>query len=278
LPYKPTLLKHQKISPPEHLREYVRYFWTLESNAADLPSKTFKTIADGSPGLIFQYSDQGSFYQFDKKLPPVFLYGQSTRCTEIQSPSVFKSIGVYFEPHVLKSVFGFHANELTDTCIDVGEMAGKQGFALTDQLIEAATSTEQASILSEYLTVQLRRNEDKNDDAIAYVLGQINRSKGLITLKELYRQSGMSERSFERKFQQSVGLSPKLYTRICRFQASLHQLRNNDFQKLSDIAFEQEYSDQSHFIRAFKEFSGFSPNQFQKRSNELIENFPELIS
>ena len=228
--------------------------------------------------MIFQYSDKGSFYQFDKKLPPVFLYGQSTRCTEIQSPGAFKSIGVYFEPHVLKSVFGFHANELTDTCIDIGEMATRQGFALTDQLTEAVTGSEQARILSEYLTLQLRRNEDKKHDAMAHVVAQINQSKGLIPIKELYRQSGMSERNFERKFQQSVGLSPKLYTRICRFQASLHQLRNNDFQKLSDIAFEQEYADQSHFIRAFKEFAGFSPNQFQKRSNELVENFPELVS
>lgn len=271
-------MEYQKISPPEHLRAYVRYFWALESNGTAPAPKTFRTIADGSPGLIFQHSEQGSFYQYDKKLPSVFLYGQTTTCTEIQSPSVFRAIGVYFEPHVLKSVFGFCASELTDTCIDIGEIARRSGFALSGQLMEAATATEQATILSGYLSQQLCRNEDAMDASLAYAIAQISRSKGQVSLKELHRQSGMSERNFERRFQQSVGLSPKLYSRICRFQASLAQLRNNDFQKLSDIAFENEYTDQSHFIRAFKEFAGLSPNQFQKKSNELVENFAELIS
>jgi hypothetical protein len=51
---------------------------------------------------------------------------------------------------------------------------------------------------------------------------------------------GLPERSFERKFKQCVGISLKLFSRICRFQASLNQLRNDDYYKLSDIAFEME--------------------------------------
>jgi len=49
------------------------------------------------------------------------------------------------------------------------------------------------------------------------------------------------------------------------------QLRNKDYGKLSDIAFENDYSDQSHLIRSFKEFAGISPNQYQKQYNELAE-------
>jgi AraC-like DNA-binding protein len=54
-----------------------------------------------------------------------------------------------------------------------------------------------------------------------------------------------------------------LFARICRFQASLNQIRNNDYCRLSDIAYENEYADQSHLIRAFKEFAGISPNKYQ---------------
>jgi AraC-like DNA-binding protein len=54
-------------------------------------------------------------------------------------------------------------------------------------------------------------------------------------------------------------------------------LRNNHYHKLSDIAFENEYADQSHFIRAFKEFAGFSPYRYRQQSNEVVENFAELI-
>ncbi|UOQ68039.1 helix-turn-helix domain-containing protein [Hymenobacter volaticus] len=87
----------------------------------------------------------------------------------------------------------------------------------------------------------------------------------------------MSERSFQRKFKQHVGIPPKLFSRICRFQVSLNQLRNHQYHKLSDVAFENDYADQSHYIRSFQEFAGCSPYQYQRQVNELVENFPLII-
>ena len=72
-------------------------------------------------------------------------------------------------------------------------------------------------------------------------------------------------------------MSPKLFSRICRFQSSLQQLRDNDYTKLSDIAFEHEFADQSHFIRTFREFAGFSPFQYQRQSPGVIENLATLL-
>lgn len=62
----------------------------------------------------------------------------------------------------------------------------------------------------------------------------------------------------------AIGISPKLFARISRFQESLYQLRAGKYDKLSDVAYENEYFDQSYFIRVFKEFTGFSPLQFKK--------------
>jgi AraC-like DNA-binding protein len=104
----------------------------------------------------------------------------------------------------------------------------------------------------------------------------IHQSDGNISLKNIQKDLQLSERSFERRFKQCVGVSPKLFSRICRFQASLAQLRKNGYNKLSDIAYENEYADQSHFIRAFKEFAGFSPVQYQKKSKEVVENLLNL--
>ncbi|MNV73647.1 HTH-type transcriptional activator RhaS [compost metagenome] len=102
-------------------------------------------------------------------------------------------------------------------------------------------------------------------------------SKGLASLKGLQNQLQLSERSFERKFKQHVGVTPKMFSRICGFQASLSQLKKNEYDKLSDIAYGNGYSDQSHFIRTFKEFAGFSPYQYQKQADKVADNFPELI-
>jgi AraC-like DNA-binding protein len=92
----------------------------------------------------------------------------------------------------------------------------------------------------------------------------------------LQRELQLSERTLERKFKQAVGISPKLFARIARFQQSLDQLRQNQYDKLSDVAYGNEYADQSHFIRVFKEFTGFTPLEFRKQVHEVVENFPEI--
>jgi AraC-like DNA-binding protein len=87
----------------------------------------------------------------------------------------------------------------------------------------------------------------------------------------------MSERSLERKFRQHIGISPKLFSRINRFQEAFRLLKNNNYIKLSDIAFDAGYTDQSHFIREFKEFTGFAPYKYQKEFGPINEDFPILI-
>lgn len=267
-------MEYRKILPPPALARHVRYIWTLESAPGEDIPRTFKTMADGSPGLIFQHADQGNFYQFDKKLPTIFLYGQTTKHTDVYSPPQFRTIGIYFHPHALQSIFGMNATELTDTCLDAGEMARLQGTPLPDMLLSTRNIHQQLDMLYDYLIKLIHRN-DQQDNFLPYVISRMIQSRGNISLKALQEELCMTERSFERKFSQGIGTSPKLFSRICRFQASLHQLRTGEFQKLSDIAFEHDYADQSHFIRSFKEFAGFSPNKFHDQTYELVENFPE---
>ncbi len=270
-------MNYQQIQPPNYLREYIRYFWVLESNCIQADPKTFRTIADGCPGIVFQQSEKSAFFdQHKNQLPGIFLYGQTTQSREISTVGTFRTIGIYFYPHALKSVFKLDADELTNSCLDLNELAGKQGFSLSEQLLTLSDAVDQISVLSAYLEALVRKNSSSGDLLTPYALSQIVESNGRISLKKVQEELQISERSFERRFKQTVGIPPKLFARICRFQASLQQLRNHQYQKLSDIAFENDYADQSHFIRSFKEFAGFSPYHYQKQINEVVANFPEL--
>lgn len=265
-------MKYEQIPPPASLKEHIRYFWVLTSSAAAALPRSFRTIADGCPGLIFQQPDKGIFFQYDKQLPETFLYGQTTRYAELSLQGAFSTIGIFFYPNALRTIFGIKAEELTDTCMDINAIAEKQGFFLSEQLAAASGTAEQIGILSSFLLLQMRKNCGQQDPVMQYALSCVLESKGSIPLKHLHENLQLSERSFERRFKQYTGISPKLFARICRFQASLDQMRNNKYSKLSDIAYENDYSDQSHFIRAFKEFTGSSPFQYQKQSNEIVEN------
>jgi AraC-like DNA-binding protein len=271
-------MQYAQIPPPTYLKEYIRYFWTLESNGTDLAPKTLGPLADGCPGLIFQPSEKGLFYEkAHKPLAEIHLYGQTISRTAIYLIGNFQTIGICFFPNTLKSIFGFNADELTDSCLDVSVLAQEQGICLKEQLLNASSQAEQIEILSSYLFTQIRKTAERVDELTHYLLSQIIRSNGKISLRELQVEVQLSERGFERRFKQYVGISPKLFSRICQFQASLQQLRSNQYIKLSDVAFDNGYADQSHFIRVFKEFAGFSPYQFQKQSYQVADHFPALL-
>ena len=269
-------MNFRQIPPPDHLKEHIRYFWTLESGSAPDTDASFRTMADGCPGLIFQPSERGIFFQEDKQLPDTFLYGQSTRFAALQLKGQFRTIGIFFYPNALTAIFGLDAEALTNSCLDVDALAAKDGFRLSEQLAAAETTADQVRILSAYLQVLIRRNEGRQDQLMHFAMTRMLRTNGCLALKELQQGLQLSERSFERRFKQYTGISPKLFMRICRFQSSLSQLRDSRYEKLSDIAFENEYADQSHFIRAFHEFAGCTPHQYLKKTHEIVENLSAL--
>lgn len=262
-----------QIPPPAALQHYVRYFWVVQSRIMDTSPTVFRPITDGCPGLVFQPPEAGSLHdQHRKHLSSLFLYGQTIRHREIHTTAEFDMTGVCFHPSALHSVFRLDATELTDTCIDLRLLPDNESILLADQLANAPSNTHRIDLLSAYLLARIERVKKLPDSLTEHAVRQLIRVKGDIALPELQRQLNVSERSFERRFRQSVGISPRLFSRICRFQASLGQLRGQKYDKLSDIAYENGYADQSHFIRVFREFAGFSPHQYQKQANQAGEN------
>jgi AraC-like DNA-binding protein len=156
-------------------------------------------------------------------------------------------------------------------------IGNKTQSKLSELILNTESLKDQVRALSFYLAEQIRNNNRGVDEITKYAIAQIVQSGGNVSLKELQQKLQLSERSLERKFKQTIGLSPKLFSRICRFQESLKQMRKTDYDKFSDIAYENNYADQSHFIRVFKEFTGFSPNEFKKQSSEVVENFPQIF-
>src|SRR5690606_13999186 len=83
-------------------------------------------------------------------------------------------------------------------------------------------------------------------------------------LSGLFDELKINERTLQRLFKKYVGISPGQFRRICQFQSAFEQIRNKQFERLSDVAYEQNYADQSHFIRSFREFTEKSPGEYLK--------------
>lgn len=257
-PSTPPVSFHH-MPPPPHLQQYVQAFWLAEGEGAI----TLGAIADGCPGLVFHQTESGLLWgDVQKKLSSLFLYGQTTRLGKMQTGGAFRMTGVMFYPHVMKVLFGFNASEVTDDCVDLLHFSGDEGKELVRKMEETTHKPALYSLIEKYLSSLIYKRKITHDTIIQNAVLQLMQSNGDISLKQLQQSLFVTERTFERKFEQYVGISAKLFARVCRFQASLQQLRNGQYDKLSDIAFNNGYSDQSHFIRAFKQFSGHSPVEF----------------
>ena len=270
-------MQFRKQAPPDDLRGYVRYFWTLESPAAPAVN-TFTTLADGCPGLIIQLTAEAPWRRLTgQPWPRSFLYGQTTHASETVVSGPFHALGVCFEPSALAVLFGLNAAELTDTCLELTSLAAPRAGSLAGQLADSPTVPDCLHQLATFLRASASRHRARVDSRVHQSLTQLVASGGRVSLPALQAELGLSERSLQRKFRQSVGVSPQLFARICRFQASLAQLRTGHYAKLSDLAFEQEYADQSHHIRAFREFAGASPRQVRQQAKPGVPEFPELL-
>jgi len=268
-------MNYRTFSPPDALKSFVRYFWVLDFDI-DSPLKTLSAFPDGCPGIIMVQSDGGAICDnLNKGLPEIYLHGQTIAPSRVTCQGNFSITGVSFQPHALKSIFGVDANEFTNAGFDLNLVQRKNHFNLSEQFAGEGTAEGKIKILSDYLLFQHQNNERQTEEAVRYAIGQIIQSKGSLSLRALQKTLQLSERSLERKFNQSIGISPKLFSRICRFQESLKQLRTSGYDKLSDIAYENGYADQSHLIRAFREFTGFSPLEFKRQSSQVFENLSQ---
>jgi AraC-like DNA-binding protein len=90
-----------------------------------------------------------------------------------------------------------------------------------------------------------------------------------ITIKDLLAHLHISQRQFERRFSQMVGVSPQFYLRVKRFNVALQLMQSGRFNRLTDVAHALNFHDQSHFIRDVKQFAGVAPRTLLKKIDTL---------
>ena len=173
----------------------------------------------------------------------------------------FTLIAYFFKPYSLLSLFGVNARELTDKPIDLNLLNPRKTTTLEERLLNSGTVERMVTLLDRYV-LSLIDNKRTENAMIRYAATKIasNPSKKILALvqKEIYT----TERTFERMFEKNIGVGPNLYRRICQFNSAFQQLNTRNFNKLSDIAFNNGFADQSHYIRSFKEFTSITPKEF----------------
>ena len=252
-------MKHWYQQPHKLIADYIRTVLILEgfteSDTTELP-----ILTNGMSALFCKTEkDQND----NEKIIQVALFGKSApedHCVVNTNETI---IIYFFKPFALASMFNMPAAKLLDSPIDLGTWHAHKTNALKTQLIYASSTSRKLEVLDNLLIQQLQQHK-RECEIIKYATDQIMLYPGTEILSEMLSKLDLNERTFQRTFKKYVGVTPNQYRRICQFQLSFYQLRSKDFNKLTDIAYDSGFADQSHFIRSFKEFTQITPNDYLK--------------
>ena len=151
---------------------------------------------------------------------------------------------------------------------DVLESTGKQ---LTEQIADTTSPQQKIILAQKFLLNQLALHEE--DLIFEYCVEKIQSSKGTISIKELEKKTGYSSRWLNMKFNDKLGVSPKNLSSIIRFKQYYQALISKDEKSFFKNDFYKVYYDQSHFIKAFKRFTGLPPTRFEKEINDFGKSY-----
>ncbi len=250
-------MKVQNIIPNYKIANCVDRILVIENDVLLTPF-VLPLYANGTPTLLF-ISKKGKLGKGGCN--HLTLFGQTISPESLTLNENFTLIAYFLKPHSIISLFGIPAFELTDKPIDINLLTPQKTIFLQDRLLNCKNIAEMISSLDNYL-FDLSTASKNISEAIKYASEKIVKHYSKDTLINVQKELHLTERTFQRMFENNIGISPNAYRRICQFNSAFTDLNLRNYNNLSDLAFNHGYSDQSHYIRAFKEFTSINPTEY----------------
>jgi AraC-like DNA-binding protein len=173
-------------------------------------------------------------------------------------------IGALFGPAGASSFVRVPMSDLADQAVSIGDLWGNEAITLAAELreLDELGRLERFEFaLQSRLAIAANRWRPVNVEGLA---ATVIRHRGRVTVEGLARAAGVSRQHLTREFRNRIGVPPKLYARIVRFQSGLSYAgcQHVDW---AVAAVEMGYADQSHLIAEFRRFSGLTPQELAAR-------------
>ena len=244
--------------PSKSLQPFIRYYWILNASK-DLDTLTFPI---GCPQLIFHRRARFYIPELQSDQARFSISGQVNFPARIQSTGNVETIVVVFYPHAVGTMFNIPVSVLYNHEIDGYSLGDKRLNILADDVFNVDDSREAVSMIDGWLLSRLEESAVYNFNRVGASLRHLFLDNS-ISVESMAQHACLSRKQFERVFFSAVGMKPKEYSSVVRFQKSLW-LMQNGARDFADIAYSCGYADQSHFIRGCRRYSGITPVELLK--------------
>ena len=239
-------------------------------------------LPDGNTELIINLTEKPQYIYDNATLKEIqtcrsaWVSGVRTQPITIPSGKGSKMLIVAFQKGKARPFYPLPMNVLTDFVVEADLVFGCSIANLREQLLATSSIGRMFRLVEKFL-LQQAGNALPGDSAykcVEYAVASIASQPDRLGLGQLSHQIGYSQKHFISLFKEHVGVTPKQYLKIMRFQKAVHRIENDTTRDWSEIAVQNGFYDQAHFINEFRGFSGFTPGEYVKRKSELLNYIP----
>jgi AraC-like DNA-binding protein len=264
-------LEHTPAAP---LIGFIRILWYAQVGEAThrrervLPSGCVQVILNLARDFLLDCPEgEGNL-----RMPPSLVVGARSVYEIVDSSDMADLIGIVFEPGGFAPFARDAVDLFSNRSVSLEDAWGLQARSLRDRLRELCTPQARLRFLENFLTdhfaPRLTRHGPWRSGEVKLALQTFDHSPGIATVREMAKQTGRSERRFSQIFRQEVGLSPKTWCRVQRFQRAVRLLHAGSDVRWAELALDCGFYDQSHFANEFRAFSGIDATTYSARRTQ----------
>jgi AraC-like DNA-binding protein len=259
-------------SPTRDLQPWIRSLWycrapqVAHARERVLPSGCMQIVMSLSRSYLTDCGEDGTI---TRRLPRAIVVGVRARFEVIDTADMEELVGVAFHPGGFARLFRERADLFFEQSVGLDNIGGMP--QLTDRLCENATPAQKLTGLGQRLS-SLIKSDIRRSELVDHAI-DLFRSKAL-TVSQCARSVGVSERRLSQVFREEVGMAPKTWCRIRRFQSALRALHTGVDVPWVELALRCGYYDQSHFANDFRAFSGIDPTTYSAQCGRWHNHVP----
>jgi len=269
------LYRAYKPSPP--LADFVDSFWFYEGY--EVPHERERLLPDGTVELVINLNEDCiRVYDSDDAddfhtIPGCVVSGPRTEFFVIDTQSAAMTVGVHFKPGGAFPFFKTPPAELWNQSVGLDCLWGAASTHLRERLLESPTPEDKFFVLEQCLLERVAKPLERHP-AVAFALDRFSRRAPAATVSSVVGQVGFSQRRFIEMFDNEVGLTPKLFCRVSRFQRIIRTAHALGEINWAHLALDCGYYDQPHFIHDFQSFAGITPSEYLERKTPHVNHVP----